>query len=90
MATINNAHCHRIENKGAVAPGYIADLLVVDDLHDLTIDTVIKNGKIIDMNSLHKVEKIEIPTRLCILSTSSQSPKKSCKFPERRATGKYY
>ena len=61
MATINNAHCHRIENKGAVAPGYIADLLVVDDLHDLTIDRVIKNGKIIDMNNLHKVEKMEIP-----------------------------
>ena len=61
MATINNAHCHRIENKGAVAPGYIADLLVVDDLHDLTIDKVIKNGKIIDTNNLHKVEKMEIP-----------------------------
>ena len=61
MATINNAHCHRIENKGAVAPGYIADLLVVDDLHDLTIDRVIKNGKIIDMNNLHKVEKVEVP-----------------------------
>ena len=61
MATINNAHCHRIENKGAVAPGYIADLLVVDDLHDLTIDRVIKNGKIIDTNNLHKVEKMEIP-----------------------------
>ena len=61
MATINNANCHRIENKGAVAPGYIADLLVVDDLHDLTIDKVIKNGKIIDTNNLHKVEKIEIP-----------------------------
>ena len=61
MATINNANCHRIENKGAVAPGYIADLLVVDNLHDLTIDKVIKNGKIIDTNNLHKVEKIEIP-----------------------------
>ena len=61
MATINNAHCHFIENKGAVAPGYIADLLVVDDLHDLTIDKVIKDGKIIDTNNLHKVEKIEIP-----------------------------
>ena len=61
MATINNAHCHRIDNKGAVAPGYIADLLIVDDLHDLTIDRVIKNGKIIDTNNLHKVEKIEIP-----------------------------
>ena len=61
MSTINNANCHRIENKGAVAPGYIADLLVIDNLHDLTIDKVIKNGKIIDTNNLHKVEKIEIP-----------------------------
>ena len=61
MSTINNANCHRIENKGAVAPGYIADLLVIGNLHDLTIDKVIKNGKIIDTNNLHKVEKIEIP-----------------------------
>jgi len=61
MATINNAHCHHIENKGAVAPGYIADLLVIDNLHELTIDRVIKNGKIIDNNNLHKVEKIEVP-----------------------------
>ena len=60
MATINNAYCLRIENKGAVAPGYIADLLVVDNLHDLTIDKVIKNGKIINMNNLHKIEKMEI------------------------------
>ena len=61
MATINNAQCHRIENKGAVAPGYIADLLIVDELHNLTIETVIKDGKNIDMNSFHKVEKIDIP-----------------------------
>ena len=61
MATINNALCHRIENKGAVAPGYIADLLVVDDLHELTINRVIKNGKIIDNNNHQKVNKIQIP-----------------------------
>ena len=81
MATINNAHCHRIENKGAVAPGYIADLLVVDDLHDLTIDRVIKNGKIIEMNTLQKVEKMEIPDSIMHSVNMQQISKKQLQIP---------
>ena len=81
MATINNAHCHRIENKGAVAPGYIADLLVVDDLHDLTIDRVIKNGKIIETNTLQKVEKMEIPDSIMHSVNMQQISKKQLQIP---------
>jgi adenine deaminase len=61
MATINNAVCHGIENKGAVAPGYIADLLIVDNLHDLTIHKVIKNGKIINIDSALNYDQVAIP-----------------------------
>lgn len=64
MATINNAICHQIENKGAVAPGYVADLLLVDDLIDLHPSHVIKDGHIFDLASnapTLKREKAAIP-----------------------------
>ena len=80
MATINNAQCHRIENKGAVAPGYIADLLIVDELYNLTIETVIKDGKNIDMNSFHKVEKIDIPDSI-MHSVNMQPISKELQIP---------
>lgn len=64
MATINNAICHQIENKGAVAPGYVADLLLVDDLVELHPSYVIKDGRIFDLGSNKaelKKEKAAIP-----------------------------
>ncbi|MEH7112527.1 adenine deaminase [Neobacillus niacini] len=61
MATINNAKCHGIENKGAVAPGYLADLLIVDNLIDLTIHKVIKSGKIVNFEGQPVKEQAEIP-----------------------------
>jgi adenine deaminase len=64
MATINNAICHGIENKGAVAPGYIADLLIVDNLKALTIQKVIKDGKFINTDSIQMDEQIGIPNNI--------------------------
>jgi adenine deaminase len=32
MATLNPATYHRLRNLGAIAPGYQADILVLDDL----------------------------------------------------------
>ncbi|WP_045519267.1 adenine deaminase [Neobacillus niacini] len=61
MATINNAKCHGIENKGAVAPGYLADLLIVDNLIDLSIHKVIKSGKIVNIENQQRKEQVEIP-----------------------------
>lgn len=64
MATINNAICHQIENKGAVAPGYVADLLLVDDLVELHPSHIIKDGRIFDLGSntaALKKEKAAIP-----------------------------
>lgn len=45
MATINPANHYRLDQRGAIAPGYIADLVIVDDLRDFAIDSVYKNGK---------------------------------------------
>ncbi|CAG9607529.1 Adenine deaminase [Pseudoneobacillus rhizosphaerae] len=45
MATINTAECFGIEDKGAIAPGYKADLVLLDDLNTINITEVYKEGK---------------------------------------------
>lgn len=47
IATINAARCYGLSKKGAIAPGYMADLLVVDDLESFNIQSVYKSGKIV-------------------------------------------
>lgn len=50
MATINAAECYKLKNIGAIAPGYNADLIVVDDLKDFNILQVYKDGKLVGRN----------------------------------------
>jgi len=45
LATINTARYFRLAGLGAVAPGYLADLIVLDDLSALKINTVFYRGK---------------------------------------------
>ncbi|WP_232699582.1 adenine deaminase [Brevibacillus daliensis] len=47
MATLTAAECYGFSEKGAVAPGYIADLLVLDNVEQVEIAQVYKNGKLI-------------------------------------------
>ncbi len=51
MATINTAEYFRLHRAGAVAPGYIANLLVIDDLAKLSVDMVFYRGKLVARNS---------------------------------------
>ena len=44
-ATLNTAECYRLYGKGAIAPGYDADIAVFDDLKDFRCALTIKNGK---------------------------------------------
>ncbi|MBE6044891.1 adenine deaminase [Clostridium thermopalmarium] len=46
IATLNGAQCYGIKNRGAVAPGYKADLVILEDLKEVKVKDVIKNGKI--------------------------------------------
>jgi len=45
MATINSAEYFRLDRLGAVAPGYLANLIVISDLSGLVIDTVFYRGR---------------------------------------------
>lgn len=45
MATINTAACYHLTHLGAVAPGYQADLVVLSDLKNVTIDFTLFKGR---------------------------------------------
>lgn len=45
LATLNAAECYRLYDKGAIAEGYIADFVLLDDLLTMKACTVWKNGK---------------------------------------------
>lgn len=47
LATINAAEYFRLYDRGAVAPGYLANLITVTDLARLTIDMVFYRGKLV-------------------------------------------
>ena len=44
MATLNAAMYFGLKDRGAIAPGYIADIIVLSDLEDFTVEKVFKNG----------------------------------------------
>ena len=52
MATLNNAVCHGIHDKGSIAPGYLADILITDSLEILHPETIIKGGRLLDLGAL--------------------------------------
>ena len=52
MTTLNNAVCHGIHDKGAIAPGYLADILITDSLETLRPETIIKGGRLLDLGAL--------------------------------------
>ena len=47
MATIHAARCYKLEHLGAIAPGYQADFVILDDLETLHVSDVYYRGKII-------------------------------------------
>ena len=51
MVTINAATCYKLKNKGAIAPGYDADLLIIDNLNDFNIEKVYKRGLLVGENN---------------------------------------
>ncbi|GAG70668.1 unnamed protein product, partial [marine sediment metagenome] len=47
MATINTAEYFRLYDRGAIAPGYVANLVTITDLPKLEIDMVFYKGKLV-------------------------------------------
>ncbi len=50
MASFNAARYFGLKNTGAVAPGYAADLIILDDLDTVSVSSVYKNGRLVAKN----------------------------------------
>lgn len=48
MGTFNGYTIYGLKNMGAVAPGYKADLVILDNLREVKINKVIKSGKVVN------------------------------------------
>ncbi|MDZ5035397.1 amidohydrolase family protein, partial [Clostridium perfringens] len=47
MCTLNPSECYKLKYKGAIAPGFMADFIILDDLENFKINSVYKNGTIV-------------------------------------------
>lgn len=47
IASLNAAECYQLKQKGALAPGYRADFLILDHLEEVAIHQVYKDGKLV-------------------------------------------
>jgi adenine deaminase len=50
MASINIATCYNLKHHGAIAPGYFADLVFFDDIHNIQPKFVYKKGELVAKN----------------------------------------
>lgn len=64
MATIHTAAAYGLKKRGAIAPGYIADLLLLDDLNTVHIDQVYKQGQLVTDHWLAQIKERKIPKEL--------------------------
>ncbi|RBW69100.1 adenine deaminase [Bacillus taeanensis] len=84
IASLNAAECYGLTSKGAIAPGYDADFLLLDNLDDVKISHVFKGGKLAAKNGkcmLRNPYKVKAGTKL---TTSVQVPsitKKDLQIP---------
>ena len=62
MATLNAAECFGLHDRGAIAPGKRADIVLLDDLTDFKVNRVWVEGKLVaeEGRYLPKVEKHDI------------------------------
>ena len=61
MATLNVAECYSLKGKGAIAPGYEADLLILDNLEKVIVSQVYKKGVLVasDQKPLFEAPQIK-------------------------------
>lgn len=65
VASHNAARYYLMNNKGAIAPGYLADMVVINNFRDFEIEKVFKRGKLVFADGeVKEIPKPEIEQRL--------------------------
>ena len=65
VACLHAARYFLLNNRGAIAPGYLADFAVVDNLQNFNVLTVFKKGKLVfDQGAVAPIPEPQIPEHL--------------------------
>lgn len=62
MASLNAAQCYKLENTGAIAPGYFANIIISEDITVTKITEVYKNGVLVAKNDKALFDKTSVDT----------------------------
>ncbi|MDR2725714.1 MAG: adenine deaminase [Candidatus Adiutrix sp.] len=73
MATLNAAECYGLKGRGALAPGYAADLVIVGDLKDFQARHVFSQGREVAREGRLTVEIKDLPP-VGVLNTVRLAP----------------
>ncbi|MFZ5967506.1 MAG: adenine deaminase [Bacillota bacterium] len=78
LATLNAAECYGLKKVGAIAPGYYADMIVIDDLKKFNVLQVFKGGRSVAERgkALFKVERHHNPEVLNTVNLTSITKEK--------------
>src|SRR5207302_878521 len=68
LASYNTAQYFRLYNRGAIAPGFVADLVLLDDLDTFQVESVYKDGVLVAQNGKLLVD-VPTPASANITST---------------------
>jgi adenine deaminase len=62
LATLHPARCHGLHDAGAIAPGFRADLVLLDDLPEFRVASVWKDGaQVVEGGRAYELPRIEVP-----------------------------
>ncbi len=75
VASLNPCECYGLKNKGAIVPGYVADILLFDSLEEVQIKSVFKNGRLVAENN-------EMLVDLDLSSNIKESVQNTIKFKD--------
>lgn len=74
MCTLNTAECYQLSHKGAIAPGYVADFIILESLEEFKIESVYKNGKRVVHHGHLEGEECPLTIDLSFAKTSVSLP----------------
>ncbi|MCI5564336.1 MAG: adenine deaminase [Clostridiales bacterium] len=77
VASHNAARYFLMNNKGAIAPGYLADFVIFDNFRNFEIQTVIKKGRVVFQNGC----EVEFPAPV-VPDTLESAARSTCHLPE--------
>lgn len=78
MASLNAAECYHLYDRGAIAPGYRADIVLVDNLEDFRAQKVFIKGELVAENGkyLKELKKASINNVSCSVNLKDFSKEK--------------